>query len=404
MTQTLAPRTYRMLWMFAIAVRLALTATTFGTNDAMFKTAWVQLVERVGIPHAYAYTPMLNHPPLSLAYMMLFNVVARALNVEYADVFRVAQIVADCISAYALYRIGSADGRQRASALASFVLLSPAAAFLSAFHCNTDPTMTALIVLAASFAVVPPVTKIPASVLAGVTLGLAAGIKILPFVLAPIFLLFLLRAERLRFLLAFGAVVAVIFVPSIVIGGPAVVRHIFGYAGNLPYEWGFPGVAFAISRNVASLREEGAAAMKLYTTYGRYIVYAGMLSVLALVALKRPSSRTALPHALAIMLMTVLALAPGWGVQYVTWIIPLLPFALAWRGALAVNAALSIYLFITYTVWSGGWPWWFADIARPGPYRWMPAVAGYTMWAVVCVALIVAIRRFRSAPPPETAG
>ena len=404
MTQTLAPRTYRMLWMFAIAVRLALTATTFGTNDAMFKTAWVQLVERVGIAHAYAYTPMLNHPPLSLTYMMLFNLIAGALRVQYTDVFRVAQIAADCVSAYALYRIGAADERHRGSALASFVLLSPAAAFLSAFHCNTDPTMTALIVLAASFAVVPPVTRIPASVFAGVTLALAAGIKILPFVLAPIFLFFLPPSQRLRFLVAFGLVVSVIFVPSIVIGGPVVIRHIFGYAGNLPYEWGFPGVAFAISRNVPSLREEGAAAMKLYTTWGRYIVYAGMLAVLALVAWKRPVSRTALLHALGIMLMTVLVLAPGWGVQYVTWIIPLLPFALAWKPALAVNAALSIYLFITYTVWSGGWPWWFADIARPGPYRWMPAVAGYTMWAIVLVALIAAIRRFRAAPPPETAG
>jgi hypothetical protein len=404
MEQTLAPRTYRMLWMFAIAVRLALTATTFGTNDAMFKTAWVQLVERVGIAPAYAYTPMLNHPPLSLAYMMLFNFIARALQVQYTDVFRAAQIAADCVSAYALYRIGTAEGRQRGSALASFVLLSPAAAFLSAFHCNTDPTMTALIVLAASFLVVPPTTRIPPDVVAGVTLALAAGIKILPFVLAPIFLLFLPSSQRIRFVAAFGVVVAIIFIPSIVVGGPAVIRHIFGYAGNLPYEWGFPGVAFAISRNVPSLREEGAAAMKLYTTYGRYIVYAGMLAVLALVALKRPASRTALLHALAIMLMTVLALAPGWGVQYVTWIIPLLPFALAWKPALAVNAALSIYLFITYTVWSGGWPWWFADIARPGPYRWMPAVAGYTMWTIVCVALIAAIRRFRSEPLPETAG
>ena len=66
------------------------------------------------------------------------------------------------------------------------------------------------------------------------------------------------------------------------------------------------------------------------------------------------------------MLLTVLALAPGFGVQYTGWLIAFLPFALSWRGAIAMNAEISLFLFVTYTVWSGGWPWWFADIARPG--------------------------------------
>jgi hypothetical protein len=59
-----------------------------------------------------------------------------------------------------------------------------------------------------------------------------------------------------------------------------------------------------------------------------------------------------------------------------------------------------MFLFVTYTIWSGGLPWWFADLARPGPFRFVAAIAGYAMWAVVCIALIASIRRFRS----ETAG
>jgi 4-amino-4-deoxy-L-arabinose transferase-like glycosyltransferase len=400
----IAPRIYRLMWLFAIAVRLALTATTYGTNDAIFTTTWVELVNRVGIAHAYAMTPMLNHPPLSLAYMKLVDAIGSVFGIAFTDVLRTAQILADVVSAFALYRIGRADGPHRASALASFVLLSPAAAFLSAFHCNTDPTMTALIILAAALAIVPLRDTRLHGILVGLTLGLAAGIKILPFVLAPIFLLYLPREQRVRFIVAFGVVTALIFVPSIAIGGPVVIRHIFGYAGNLPYEWGVPGVAFAISRNVPSLHDEGAAAMKLYTTYGRYIVYAGMIAALAFLALRRHTSRTALPHALAIMLMTILALAPGWGVQYVAWIIPLLPFALPWTSAVLMNAALSLYLFITYTVWNGGWPWWFADIARRSPYRWISAVAGYATWLCLCAALIAAIRGYRAAHRAQTAG
>ena len=104
------------------------------------------------------------------------------------------------------------------------------------------------------------------------------------------------------------------------------------------------------------------------------------------------------------MLLTVLALAPGFGVQYTGWIIAFLPFAFLWRGAIVMNAVVSLFLFTTYTVWSGGWPWWFADIARPGPHRWVAAVAGYITWGIVCGALVVAVRRFIAARRPETAG
>jgi hypothetical protein len=109
-------------------------------------------------------------------------------------------------------------------------------------------------------------------------------------------------------------------------------------------------------------------------------------------------------HAIEIMLLMVLALAPGFGVQYIGWLIAFLPFAFSWRGAILMNAAISLFLFVTYTVWSGGWPWWFADITRAVPHRWVAAGAGYVMWAIVCGALVVSVRRFTAATRSETAG
>jgi hypothetical protein len=373
-------RTFILVCIFSILVRVALTLTTFGTNDVLFTTAWASLVTQVGIAEGYSYSRMMNHPPLSLALMMLFERISRVAHLAYGDVFRLFQVAADGLSAFALYRIGSQVSVARARQLALFVLLSPGAAFVSAFHCNTDATMIALTMLAASFIAQP--------VWAGVILALAGGIKVIPVVLMPIFFFYVRPKDRVKFGIAFAMVAAVIFVPAIVIGGPVVVRNIFGYAGNLPYEWGLTGVAFAVSRNVPGAREAGQAVMALYQKYGRYFEYAAMLAVLGYVARRRPPFLCAL----AIMVMTILALAPGFGVQYIAWLIPVLPFALRWRGAIAVNAAISLFLFITYTVWSGGWPWWFADIARPSPYRFVAALAGYVMWAIVCVSLLIAIR------------
>ena len=389
MTRLLERRTFVLVCLLAVAVRMALVATTYGTNDVGFKATWAELVSRVGISGAYAYTRMLNHPPESLLMMQGMKRLADAMDVAFGDVFRSVQVLADVATSLALYTIGlRLGGPGHAQKLALFVLLSPAAGFLSGFHGNTDPTMSALLMVAVALFF----AKRPA--LSGVALAMAVGIKIPPLLVAPLFAMYFPRSSRYAFVTAFAITGAVLFLPAVVIGGPVVVRNIFGYAGNLPYEWGVPGVAFAISRNVPAASAAGQSVMKFYIAYGRYFEYLAIIAVWLLAFRKRDRREKDLPQLIAIMLMTVLVLAPGFGVQYMSWIVALLPFALPWRGAVAVNAAISLFLFVTYTVWSGGWPWWFADIARPASYRYVAALAGYAMWAILCVTLGFVIRRF----------
>jgi hypothetical protein len=228
-------------------------------------------------------------------------------------------------------------------------------------------------------------------VLSGIALAVAAGIKIPPFLLVPLF--FIYTPRRFAFLTAFAVTAAILFLPPIVIGGPIVVRVVFGYAGGLPYEWGVPGVVFAVAHYIRSFQVTGQAIMMVYSTYGRYFVFAGIAAVIAFAVKHREQEKIRLPQSIEIMFLTVLALAPGFGVQYVQWLIAFLPFAFSWRGAIAMNVVISTFLFITYTVWSGGWPWWFADITRAGPHRYIAALAGCSMWVIVCVALVIAIRR-----------
>lgn len=397
MSRVLERRTFWLLALFAIAARLALIATTYGTNDAGFMAAAVDLVKRVGIAHSYAHSAMMNHPPLSLAYMRIMDILANAMGIAFVDVNRFLQVVADVVSALALFHLGRLRSVEHGRALALFLLLSPGAAFISAFHCNTDSTMIALVLVAAAL------LAGHRNLLSGGALALASGIKILPFLLVPIFALSLPLRNAIRFVAAFAVVAAIIFVPSILIGGPVVARVIFGYRGGLPYEWGISGLAFALSRTIPSMHASGQAVMLFWRAAGGWLVYAGIASVLLLILRHKPSTTFFMLHAIEIMLMTVLALAPGFGVQYIGWLIAFLPFAFSWRGAIIMNAAMSLFLFVTYTVWSGGWPWWFADIARPGPWRWIAAVAGYVMWAIVCCALVVAVRRFIATPRSETA-
>lgn len=383
MSRVLQTRVFLLLCALGIAVRLALIATTFGTNDAMFWSAWAKLVREAGISGAYAYSQMVNHPPLALALVRFTDAIAAASGIVFTDVFRLVQVAADALSAFALYRIGSRANAEWGRSLALFVLLSPASAFVSGFHCNSDPMMIALVAMAAMFIVESRIAG------AAIALALATGIKVVPILLLPIFVASLPRTVRLRFIGVFAAATSIIYLPAVIAGGPVVIRNIFGYAGGLPYEWGIPGVAFGASHAFPSMKSELLSVMTLYNRHGRFAVYAAIAIVMVL-AFRRRSEQPL--QFTAILFLAMFALAPGFGVQYMAWLIPLLPFALAWRGALAVNAAASVFLFITYTVWSGGWPWWFGDVARPGTYRFVAAVAGYVMWAIVCVALFVAIR------------
>lgn len=390
MSRLLERRTFWLLALFAVAVRVALIATTYGTNDAGFMAVSVDLVKRVGISHSYAHTAMMNHPPFSFAYMRLIDIVANALGIAFVDVFRFFQVLADVVAAIALFHIGRGTSVEQGRALALFLLLSPGAAFISAFHCNTDATMLALVCVAAA-------------AMSGSALALATGIKIVPFLFVPIFVMSLPARKAIRFAAAFVITAIVIFVPPIIIGGPVVARVVFGYRGGLPYEWGIPGVAFALSRTVPALQAIGQTVMLFWRAHGGWFAYAGIAAVCFLVFRRRPNSTPVTLHAIEIMILTVLALAPGFGVQYIGWLIAFLPFAFSWRGAIAMNAAISLFLFVTYTVWSGGWPWWFADITRAGPHRWIAAVAGYVMWAIVCGALVVSVRRFTAPTRSETA-
>jgi hypothetical protein len=392
MSFVLNRKTFLLLCAAGVLGRLYLVATTYGTNDANFWSGWVSIVRQIGFVRAYRLTEMINHPPPALALGMGISALARHFNFAFIDLFRLVQVIADVIAAVALYRIGLQVSVDRARALALFVLLSPAAAFISGFHCNSDPLMIALVVLAASF--VGPARW--QAVAVGVTLALATSVKIVPVILLPLFFIAVPRAMRIWFTIAYSAVMAVSFLPAIIAGGLIVVLRIFGYGGSLPYDWGITGVAWAIHGTFPAGRGVARVIYNNYVLYGRFVVYLGLVIAWILLVRKRPSTAPQLLQACAIVVLLLFAIAPGFGVQYMAWVIPLIPFALPWRWAIAFNAAASAFLFTTYTVWNGGWPWWYASIKRASEYRFVASLAGYVMWIVVCVALAAAVKKLGS--------
>ncbi|HYS56039.1 MAG TPA: glycosyltransferase family 87 protein [Thermoanaerobaculia bacterium] len=275
------------LFAAALAVRLILIATSFGSTDALLLMAYTHLAERHGIGPAYQYAPYLNHPPLSGAIMNAADRLGSAVGLEFSDAFRLLQTLADCATAALLCRLG------KSKEAAAFFFVSPAAIFLSGFHCTADPTMMALLV---------------ASVwtTSGALFGLASGIKIAPLPLAPFFLISLDWRRRILFVLTSLTALVLIFVPAVLTGGTAVLRNVFQYPGS-GYEWGFCGLGFLT---------HSRAWAELYAHYGRYIVIVA-LACLFVFYWKRPKPpATMIAVALSVFLFATYTI---WAREFPWW-------------------------------------------------------------------------------------
>ncbi len=340
-----------------VVLRLLHTFTSLGSADSVTWMRNVMNTERFGILGAYLHDPGLNHPPLGLALARWTSDFGATIGLQFNDAFRVLQTFADVVTTLALFRLGGLWASEA-------FMLSPAAIFITGFHCQSDPLMTMFLVLAIA---------IRNPWIAGVMIGLAAGIKIIAIVALPLIFLRYRALDALRYLGAALAVIIAIFTPAVMATGPVVLRNVFGYTG-LTVSWGLNYVL----RLTPSMRQ-------LVT-----FLLLGLLVAVWLVQLRR---RFDTARVVGIAILLVLVLAPGFGVQYLFWPLPFLALLLRRREAVAMHGVIGAFLFAMYTAWSGGWPWWFGtESAGVAGVYWALGV-----WIALLIATLIAIRRLYSS-------
>lgn len=388
--------TERRLFLLAIAagtlLRVLQLATSLGSIDAFLWSQWADLIARVGILESYRYSELMNHPPFALLVAGLTARAGAALRIEFADAFRLLQAAADIVTAVALVRIArdvrwvsgdESESRPLAAALMFF--LSPAVIFISAFHCNSDPLMMMFVVLA----VLSAIEGRPGW--CGFLLACAVGIKIVPLVIGPLFLIAARdRGARARFLFAAVSTSALIFLPGLVVSGPVFLERVFGYTG-LVRAWGIPLIGSLLTRFAHW------SALETATPLLPFVMLTAIAGIWLLAARRASGEPSKLPQSITAVWLTFLFFAPGFGLQYLFWALPFAFLALPRAGALALHGMLSVYLFAVYTAWSGGWPWWYADRAKTASDVRTIVILGLTSWAVIGVMTVIATARLNRA-------
>jgi hypothetical protein len=227
---------------------------------------------------------------------------------------------------------------------------------------------------------------------AGVALAVATSIKTLPILLLPLIVLSLGR-RSIRFLTAFSIAIAVLFVPTLVLAGPVMLHNIFGYRG-FTGEWGIPSLFLVLDWQLQSGPWFEIA--RVYAQGGTWLALAALVLIPCAARLRRPLDETDVARGTPLLLATLLVLAPGFGVQYLLWPIALLPLIAGRYVYLAVMGVVSTFLFYTYTLWSGGFPWWFANANDHYPGKPPYLLFALAVWATLgCAAVDGAIRFLR---------
>ncbi len=348
-----------------------MASSTSGTNDIRTYEGFAKTAEEAGgvrlyrdgaviaMPGGEIAVEQFWHPPLIVNLLAGLYRLAGATGVAFALLLRLLSIVADVGSALLVWHLMRAKGQN--GALAAVVVAgSPLLLMVSGFHGNTDSVMLFFVLLTAWLLLTGR-----HAAWVGVAFGCSVSIKLWPVFLGLTFLLEL-RSWRARgwFSLAAIGVFTAGGLPALLEDPVFIIRHVLGYA-SLSGIW---GLGRGLSRMSWQLPNQ------IFSEYGRQFLFV-LTAILSFAAWRSGAN---LMTRCGLVAAGFLALTPGFGIQYLTWLVP-------WVGVLGVGTAVvysmsaGLFMAAVYTYWCGGLPWGFADSMIAGPWR------GNLIWLeIVC--------------------
>lgn len=329
--------------------------------------------------------PPFNHPPFIVRALEAWGTLSDLSGLPLRFWLRFTCAVADVGSlALLLHILGTRRDPQTRTALALFAI-SPIAILVSGHHGNTDPILIFFVLLAVHFVE----SRRPAW-LAGAALGMAMSVKVVPILLVPAVLRALPGAgSRMTLLAGTGVVVLAGSVPTLLEAPELIITNVLGYRSQAG-PWGLSLLALASlhSPHLAWLHD-------VYARFGK-ILAVGLVLAASWWPPARPLQNALFVRA-GFLLFLFLSVAPGFGVQYLAWLVPWVVARGAGPTAIYYLAG-GLFLLAYYTPAGGGFPWDLANtLGRPA---WTPTVLGLGLicWIVICAITLGYARSLRAEP------
>jgi hypothetical protein len=384
-------------WRTAVAVaaacaflfKLFLALFTEGTLDTAAFADHLAKIEEFGGVGAYrvsgAFNNPFNSPPFIVHFLKAVGWLAHTTGLPFAFWLRLPCVLADAGSLYLVWKLLERSGVRRETPLLLVMLaLSPVSIIISGFHGNTDPLMIFFILLSAYLLEARGCVW-----LAAVAFGLAFNIKVAPLIFAPA-LWFYLPGMRRR--IEYFGLAALVFLcgslPYLLSDPLLIVRSVFGYS-SIYGHWGWTHLAakwFPESLQFARPPHGVTGAHAVAAAAGKWL----LLALIAAAALwfNRRKDRPPLTLQLGFAAAIFLFLTPGFGAQYLSWLVPWVVFP-GWRACLAYHLAAGLYLAVEYScyIYRAAPPFYCVE----SPTASLPFIC----WASVFVVFICHARLLR---------
>jgi hypothetical protein len=366
------PRAALVVAIAAVFAKLALALLTFGTNDvaAWMEFAWV--IHQKGGAFAYLKVSEFNHPPFIVHLLQLMGWLADRNWLPFQFWMRLPAILADFGSFLVVYRIfamrqgGPAD---RFSLV--WLAAAPISLFVSGFHGNTDPVMVFFLLVAVMWIDTPRGIG-----LAGAAFGMALNIKVVALAFAPAAFFYLPSwSRRMKF---FGAAAAVVLAGSMPVLAEApepILHNVLGYTSIVGH-WGWTRIATALAGSPGIAHAAQA--------YGGWVLMAVLTAIAFL--MNRGEAKPSLFRQFGLVAFAFLALTPGFGIQYLAWLVPWV-VGIRRPAVSAFYVATGAFMFVVYTYWSRG-TWWYANSDAVGDWKGFVIPFEIAAWISVCVVLV----------------
>ncbi len=365
----------------ATMLELYLAYTTYGTDDITRWETFLSEAIRKGALGLYQSDPFFNHPPFMVSYIRGLGQVAAVTHVPFRFWLRAGSSMADIGSFALVVAIARRSGLGVSRSTLYLLALAPVSVMVAGFHGNTDPVMVLFVLLA----VYLHVSKRPVWTV-GLALGMALNIKFAAVIFTPA-IFFATGGGRRRALLIVtaGLTVALASMPYLLQDPALIERKVVGYASISDF-WGITRVL------VAGPRELHDA----YLRYAPAVIAVGVAAVCF--GFSRRRSPPSLFLQCGISGSAFLVFTPGFGVQYLAWLVPWVVI-LAFGSALFWYAATGAFLFVVYTIGSGGFPWYHATDPRIGHWVNVAAIPAAIAWSATLMVLVAMLRRATGRAP-----
>jgi hypothetical protein len=262
-----------------------------------------------------AFNNPFNSPPAMIHVIRLWGWLADTSGIPFRFWLRLPSVLADLGSFVLVARwLTKLWPNKNHSPVLMCLALCPTAILISGYHGNTDSVMIFLVLLS--------LYSVETPWLAGMVFGLALCVKVVPLVFVPAIFLYLPSwSKRLIFFGVAGLVFVGCSLPYLAQNPKAILTTVFGYS-SIYGHWGWTQLAVIIFPNPTYLHGR-------FDVQGPHAIFARILKLMILVFivglsfwLNQRKSKPSLFIQCGLMTAILLFMVPGFGAQYLIWLVP----------------------------------------------------------------------------------